>query len=54
MIENLQPFDWFQNISKISMMGRLQRGHEPRLSHSSLEQTLQKDLFLGSPPRMNL
>lgn len=24
------------------MIGRLQRGHEPRFSHSSLEQTLQK------------
>ena len=41
-MENLQPFDWFQNMSRVSMIGRLQRGHEPRLSHSSLEQTLQK------------
>lgn len=29
-------------MSRISRIGRLQRGHVPRLSHISLEQTLQK------------
>ena len=37
----IAPIVLLQNISRISMIGRLQSGQNPRFNHSSLEHTLQ-------------